>query len=145
MKSIKQKDKLVGLDPNFRKKVVRFLKKLNNENVNVQIVDAFRTDEEQRRLWMKGRNEKGKIVDRSKVVTFARTAKESPHGWGLAIDVVPLKNGKPNWAAPLELWGKIGRIGESCGLEWGGRWKKIKDMPHFQEPNWKNKIKHKKT
>jgi peptidoglycan L-alanyl-D-glutamate endopeptidase CwlK len=29
-------------------------------------------------------------------------------------------------------WQEVGVAGESVGLEWGGRWRKIRDMPHFQ-------------
>jgi peptidoglycan L-alanyl-D-glutamate endopeptidase CwlK len=32
----------------------------------------------------------------------------------------------------LELWNKIGTIGESVGLEWAGRWKRFREFPHFQ-------------
>jgi peptidoglycan L-alanyl-D-glutamate endopeptidase CwlK len=31
-----------------------------------------------------------------------------------------------------DLWNKVGTTGESCGLEWAGRWKKFKEMAHFQ-------------
>jgi peptidoglycan L-alanyl-D-glutamate endopeptidase CwlK len=27
---------------------------------------------------------------------------------------------------------QIGKIGESCGLEWAGNWKTFKEFPHFQ-------------
>lgn len=51
------------------------------------------------------------------------------HNFGLAIDIVPIENGKLNWET--NNWDIIGRIGESRGLEWGGRWKFF-DRPHFQ-------------
>jgi hypothetical protein len=54
-----------------------------------------------------------------------------PHGFGLAFDVVPLVNGKAIWDNN-GLWVKIGAIGKSLGLEWGGDWKTIIDKPHFQ-------------
>jgi hypothetical protein len=31
----------------------------------------------------------------------------------------------------------MGRIGKECGLVWGGDWKKIKDMPHFELSTWR--------
>ena len=64
-----------------------------------------------------------------------------------AFDVVPLRNGKPVWGTSgdgiddnpaddntddLELWQRIGQIGESLGLEWAGRWKTMREFPHFQ-------------
>lgn len=32
----------------------------------------------------------------------------------------------------LDTWEELGVIAESCGLEWGGRWKKP-DRPHLQD------------
>jgi hypothetical protein len=56
------------------------------------------------------------------------------HGNGTAADIVPQKgNGALWWNAPYEVWEKIGKIGESLGLVWGGRWKS-RDYPHFQMP-----------
>lgn len=55
----------------------------------------------------------------------------SKHLTGRAIDFCPVKDGKQWWNAPLEVWQEMGRIGELCGLEWGGRWQKH-DYPHFQ-------------
>ncbi len=56
---------------------------------------------------------------------------ESKHLNGKAIDIVPEKNGKAWWSAPAEVWERMGKIGEECGMNWGGRWK-TKDCPHFE-------------
>lgn len=56
---------------------------------------------------------------------------DSKHIRGLAIDLVPTKDGKFWWSAPVNVWERMGRIGESQGLRWGGRWKN-KDTPHFE-------------
>lgn len=56
---------------------------------------------------------------------------ESKHIDGNAFDAVPMKEGKPWWTAPKEVWEQMGKIGESCGLVWGGRWER-KDYPHFE-------------
>lgn len=57
---------------------------------------------------------------------------ESNHMSGRAADFVPVKDGKLWWNAPDEVWRVMGEIGESCGLKWGGRWKELKDTPHFE-------------
>lgn len=66
---------------------------------------------------------------------------ETPNTWtlkskhldGLAVDLYPSLDGKNIWySAPDAVWDRIGLIGESFGLEWGGRWKE-KDRPHFQK------------
>jgi hypothetical protein len=56
---------------------------------------------------------------------------DSKHLRGLAVDLVPVRGGKLWWAAPLEVWERMGVIGEGHGLKWGGRWKN-KDSPHFE-------------
>jgi peptidoglycan L-alanyl-D-glutamate endopeptidase CwlK len=36
----------------------------------------------------------------------------------------------------------VGKIGKDLGLEWGGDWKTMKDLPHFQlRPQWAAKLK----
>lgn len=57
---------------------------------------------------------------------------KSKHIDGRAVDIAPMRNGVIWWSAPEEVWEKMGIIGESTGLEWGGRWKENKDTPHFQ-------------
>lgn len=81
-----------------------------------------------------------------RIVTNARGG-DSFHQWRVAMDVVPLRQGKPVWGTfgdgidddpsddetdDLELWQRLGQIGESCGLEWAGRWKRFREFPHFQ-------------
>ena len=61
---------------------------------------------------------------------------QSPHVWGLAYDKVPFINGKPVWDRD-DLWEKIGAVGGTLGLVWGGNWRGIVDKPHFEMPNWK--------
>ena len=91
-------------------------------NIDLRVTDGFRSVEEQDKLYAKGRTALGSIV------TKARGGC-SNYNFGLAIDIVPIENGKLNWET--NNWDIIGRIGESRGLEWGGRWKFL-DRPHFQ-------------
>lgn len=55
----------------------------------------------------------------------------SRHLSGNAVDFVPVKDGKYWWNAPEKVWERMGVIGESNGLTWGGRWKN-RDCPHFE-------------
>lgn len=64
-------------------------------------------------------------------VTNAR-AGDSLHQYGVALDVVPLSAGKPVWDAGAAIWQCVGAIGEQVGFEWAGRWKRFREMPHFQ-------------
>ncbi len=54
------------------------------------------------------------------------------HEFGLAFDVAVLVDGKATWPNDRGLWEEIGELGEALGLEWGGRFKTILDLPHFQ-------------
>lgn len=60
---------------------------------------------------------------------------ESFHQYGLAYDCVPIVEGKPVWSTTgtaEALWKKVAAAGESVGLEWAGRWKSFRELPHFQ-------------
>lgn len=106
--------------------VRRFLEICAEAGIVLRITAAFRTPEEQNVLFSIGRTTK---LD-SPTVTDAR-AWQSYHNYGLAIDVVPLVDGKPVWNNQ-ELWNTIGKIGEELGFEWANRWRRRRELPHFQ-------------
>ena len=62
----------------------------------------------------------------------ANTPLPSFHGIkaGLAFDIC--KNVKGHEWDDLEFYRRAGELGEKLGFEWGGRWKKFIDRPHFQ-------------
>jgi peptidoglycan L-alanyl-D-glutamate endopeptidase CwlK len=91
--------------------------------IKLRVTSALRTWAEQTNLYAKGRTTPGKKVTNAK-------AGSSYHNFGLAIDVVEIKNGKALWRNPN--WNKIAELGKSIGFEWGGDWKSFKDKPHFQ-------------
>src|SRR5688572_2260859 len=93
----------------------------------VEVVQGLRTFAEQDDLYAKGRTKPGAIV------TQARGG-ESNHNFGLAVDLCPFVDDKPDWNAPMSVWAAIGAAAEARGLEWGGSWKKFLDKPHVQLP-----------
>jgi len=102
--------------------------RLADRGLVTEIVQGLRTFAEQDALYAQGRTKPGQIV------TQARGG-ESNHNYGLAADLCPFVNGKPNWDAPLDVWATIGAIATEHGLEWGGTWKKFLDKPHVQLPS----------
>jgi len=76
-------------------------------------------------------------AEENRIVTNARV---SNHTGGGAIDMCPEVKGKPGqpwWNAPQEIWEKIGKIAEECGLDWcaggyGQVWARNWDNPHFE-------------
>lgn len=111
------------LHPIVEQKTIEFINKAESEfGIKLRVYSAYRSFSEQNKLYAIGRTTPGNVVTYTK-------AGQSYHNFGLAIDVVEIKNGKALWKNPN--WEKIGKLGESNGFAWGGRWNK-KDLPHFQ-------------
>jgi len=113
------------LHPKIRPMAIDFIAKAKTQGIDIKITAGLRTFDEQEKLYNQGRTTPGSIVTKAK-------PGQSFHNYGLAIDVVPIVNGKAVWDNET-LWQKLGVIGESAGFEWGGRWKFV-DKPHFQYP-----------
>jgi len=59
----------------------------------------------------------------------------SYHNWGLAFDFFRAEKGR-EWDNNDKFFDKVGEIGKSIGLTWGGDFKKLKgDVGHFQDNN----------
>lgn len=120
--------KLEDLHPKVRPMVEEFIEKCKDNGIDLLVTSTYRDFESQNALYAQGRTLPGKKVTNAK-------AGQSWHNWRCAVDIVPLRNGKPVWStsgADWELWEKVAEIGESVGLEWAGRWKTFKEFAHFQ-------------
>lgn len=117
--------KLVGVHPLVATKARQLIERAYKVGINIIITQGLRTIEEQNELYAQGRTKTGKIV------TNARGG-YSYHNFGLAFDFAVLNaDGSVNWNVD-EKWKRVGQLGKSLGLEWGGDWKDFKDYPHFQ-------------
>ncbi len=101
----------------------KFLQLTKENNLDVRITTAFRSWDEEDRLFAQGRTAPGQIV------TNARGG-DSYHNWGLAFDAAPFEQGKISTDQQKFLL--MGRLGQEVGLKWGGTFKALKDYPHFQ-------------
>ena len=125
---------LTDLEPVTLALANAFLANCEAASVDILVTCTLRTFAEQDALYAKGRTEAGPIV------TMARGG-DSPHGFGMALDVVPMENGKPVWQAGDPIWAIVGACGINAGLEWGANFQgTFKDVPHFQRPNWRDHI-----
>jgi peptidoglycan L-alanyl-D-glutamate endopeptidase CwlK len=117
-------DIIKRLHPKVRGKVSAFIKACEKVGINLRITNdgGMRTFNEQDALYAQGRTTSGDIV------TNARSGK-SYHNYGLAIDVVEIKNGVAIWNNPRQ--NEIVAIAKKLGFEWGGDWSRP-DKPHFQ-------------
>jgi len=79
-------------------------------------------------LYAQGRTTPGKIVTRAK-------GGNSFHQYKVALDFVPLRDGKAVWGTTGEdgkLWQKAIDIAKSVGFESASEWKTFKELPHLQ-------------
>lgn len=116
------------LSSEIRLEAETFLLSADLNGMHLRITQGHRSIEEQDKLYAQGRTSPGSIV------TNARGG-QSFHNYGLAFDVVEMKNGQPNWNAD---WNRIGQLGKGAGFEWGGDWQTFKDRPHFQKTGGKS-------
>lgn len=116
---------LNDLLPPARKRARALVAAAREAGIELLITSTLRTFEEQAELYSRGR----RGIPGEKWVTKAKPG-QSWHNYGLAFDVVPLVNGKAIWNSPH--WARIGELGEMCGLAWGGRWRRFRDLPHFE-------------
>lgn len=107
------------LDPSIQP----LARELLRRRPDLTITSAFRTLEEQERLYAQGRTSPGAIVTHAKPGF-------SWHNYGLAFDVAPKdEQGRPFWPDDQAFWDAVGAEGRSIGLRWGGD---FGDWPHFE-------------
>ncbi len=114
-----------SLHPSIQPMAKAVLQEAANQGIDLVVTFGSRTNEQQAALYAQGRTAPGAIVTNA-------PPGSSWHNFGLAFDVAVLANGKPTWPTNEALWQKIGAIGKSVGLDWGGDFTSIKDRPHFE-------------
>lgn len=122
---------LNDLRPEMRRMVDPFLDAVAAEGIDLLVVCTYRSPEEQARAYAQGRTTPGPILTRAK-------PGQSAHNFGLAIDVVPIVDGKAEWSEKNPIWKKIGEIGQAAGMQWyGAPGSPFPEVGHFQHPEWK--------
>ena len=119
-----------NIHPKLKMLQKELIEECERQGLSIRITQEIRTVEEQDRLYAQGRTTKGKIVTRAKGSEY-----RSHHQWGTAFDFCR-NDGKDPFDDSDNFFSKVGNIGKSIGLEWGGDWEKIVDKPHFQLPDW---------
>jgi hypothetical protein len=116
--------KLDDLSPRFRPLAITLIARIVEAGIAVVIVNTRRTAEEQA----------------INIANGASWTTHSKHLTGDAIDLAPFEMydlhgpDKIMWSATDPTWLRMGKIGESLGLRWGGRWQQ-QDMGHFEYPD----------
>lgn len=117
---------VLDLDPDVRQMAEGLILKASGVGVELVVTQTYRTPEEQAGLYAKGRTEPGPIVTHAPP---GYSWHEFRRAFDVAIQHFPGDMTKADlYDGP---WENVGALGESVGLEWGGRWKRP-DRPHFQ-------------
>lgn len=154
----------------MRERIEEFINHCNGARFDVLLYCGKRTLEEQSRLYRNGRSyldisqkadelrnhwHRGDLADiligvgpqnGKSIVTNAGPG-QSMHNYGMAVDGVPMRDGKPVWGnkepEDLDRWEQYGHLAMGAGLEWAGNWTHFKEFPHIQLPNhdWRELIK----
>lgn len=118
---------IATLLPELRERAAKLVELAAKEDITIKIISGLRSYEEQDELYAQGRTKPGKVVTKAK-------GGQSWHNHGCAFDVGVFEGSSYLGESPH--YRAVGELGESLGLEWGGRWK-FKDDPHFQDTNGK--------
>lgn len=110
-------NRLNKVHPELARRVMLLIQALADKGYTVEVVQGLRTFAEQDELYKQGRTKPGQVV------TKARGG-QSNHNYGLAVDLCPFVNGKPQWN-DNQGFIRIGVEAAKVGLEWGGQLEKV--------------------
>jgi peptidoglycan L-alanyl-D-glutamate endopeptidase CwlK len=116
---------IASLHPDLQPLATRLIETANDQGINAKVISGLRTYEEQDELFAQGRTKPGKVVTKAK-------GGQSIHNFGCAFDVGVFSEDGRTYHGESKHYKTLGQIGESLGLEWGGRWAGFVDEPHFQ-------------
>lgn len=139
------------LHPSVREEVHKIIEECDKAltgKAKIRVTQALRTSKEQDDLYAIGRTKPGKKI------TNARGG-QSIHNYGFAVDICLVIGGKTaSWDTAKDWdndqvadWYECVKIFAKYGWDWGGNWKKFKDLPHFDKKgynNWRKLTKLKK-
>ncbi|OYQ35049.1 peptidoglycan L-alanyl-D-glutamate endopeptidase [Flavobacterium cyanobacteriorum] len=144
-------DRIAKLHPTVREEVAKIVTECNTAltgRAKIRITQGLRTLKEQEGLYSLGRTKVNPIGVTPKkpfgsIVTNAR-AGQSIHNYGFAVDICLIIDGKTvSWDTVKDWdndqvadWYECVRIFAKYGWDWGGNWKKFKDLPHFEKKNF---------
>lgn len=117
-----------NLHPLLEFKMTQLIDLCAKEGLKIRVTQGYRSKAEQDALYAQGRTKPGNKVTNAK-------GGYSMHNWGCAFDICR-NDGKNPYDDSDGFFTKVGKIGQSIGLEWGGSWKSLVDKPHFQLPDW---------
>ncbi|MBN8640902.1 MAG: M15 family metallopeptidase [Flavobacteriales bacterium] len=130
-------DRIQKLHPVVRAEMLKIVAECDlalTGKAKVRITQGLRTFKEQDDLYAIGRTKPGKKVTNAK-------GGQSVHNYGFAVDICLVIDGKTaSWDTVKDWdndqiadWYECVKIFAKYGWDWGGNWKKFKDLPHFDK------------
>lgn len=116
--------------PRLQLLTAKLVEACGRQGLKIAIGETYRTAAEQDALYAQGRTKPGIIVTNAPGSSYS-----SYHQWGTAFDIYR-NDGQGAYNESARFFERVGAIGVSLGLEWGGNWTSIVDKPHFQLPDW---------
>lgn len=113
------------LSPKTRDLALEFLRRCEEEGLNVRITETYRTQARQDLLYEQGRTTDGSIV------TWTRNSK---HTQRRAFDIC--EDGTDDPYGDLDFFRKCAEIGREVGLTPGYYFQGFQDMPHYEYNAW---------
>ena len=112
------------LHPDVQTLATKLVDECAAQGLIIKITDCVRTQAEQDTLYAQGRTTTGAIVTNA-------SYPKSNHNWGIAFDFCR-NDGTGAYRNDDDFFDKVGAVGKSIGLFWGGDFTSITDKPHFQ-------------
>lgn len=127
-------DRLASLHPKLRHEALGLFHEVCQRGLGIRVTAAFRSFQEQERLYQQGRTAPGPRVTNAK-------AGQSYHNYGLAIDFCLLgPSGQVSWDRQADMnrnglsdWEETVFVFKEAGWAWGGDWTSFKDYPHLEK------------
>ena len=116
---------LTDLHPSIQADARALVAAWKTAGLTILVTCTLRSLEEQARLYAQGRTAPGPVV------TKARPGR-SWHNFGLALDLVPLREGKAVWRSTDPLWSAALDVARGQGWTCGADWPAFPDLPHVQ-------------
>lgn len=125
--------RLSDLHPALQMPAQNFLDECADAGIELIVTCTYRSNPEQAAAYAQGRTAPGKIITNAQPGQSLHNKTLNGKPAAQALDVVPVRFGKAIWDSADPAWQKIGIIGEANGFEWAGRWKRMREYPHFQK------------
>ncbi|MES1987674.1 MAG: M15 family metallopeptidase [Pseudomonadota bacterium] len=116
---------ITDLHPKIQPMAQQLIDDCRAQNIDLIITSSYRDVEAQNAIYSQGRTKPGAIVTNAQ-------GGHSFHNYRVAIDVVPIINGKCDWSGTSDVWQKIITDAKVIGFEWAGDWITFKERAHFQ-------------